>query len=399
VTKGGGIALDPREQEPRGLLADRAHRQRHRGQRRLQVFARLGAVEAHQRDIAGNGAVRVVQRPQRAHRERVGAGQHRGHAFAGLVGQQLAHRLEPFLTGQRARTRDLPGQGTQAHLAHHAFVAFQALALRRAHPVRGVQVGDAPVPETDQVPRGRAGGGKVIGGDVVGVQARHEPVHEDEGDLLVEQGTVVLDRRVRAGLRVGIRGGDDQAVDALGFEGLDLHLLLPGGVGGVVEHQVVVALGEHRLRAREHLAPERGRVTDHGADRERLPGAQAAGQVVALVAQLLGDDEDALARFLADARVVVDRERDGGNVHAGPPRHIFHRRRHRLPASSPFSRPAAAPRGGRHVGIRCGHRNTSVRGLSSKANRCPIMSTSHFAGRSRRKGARSFWWWKRRPST
>ncbi len=112
------------------------------------------------------------------------------------------------------------------------------------------------------------------------------------------------------------RRGDDDAVDLTAAEHRELGPLLVRILAGAAEQQAVAAHAGHRLDAGDDLDEEGvHQIGDHDAERVGAAQAEAAGDGVALVAELLHLGEHPRAGGVADVVVVVEHLRDRGDRH------------------------------------------------------------------------------------
>jgi hypothetical protein len=150
--------------------------------------------------------------------------------------------------------------------------------------------------------------------------------------LVVGEHPVALDRRVIVAIDhdhrgavlnqvlqdVGVarsgRRGDDDAVDLAAAEHRELGPLLVRILAGAAEQQAVAANARHRLDAGDDFHEEGvHQVGDHDAEGVGAAQAEASGNGVSLVAELVHLGEHPRAGRRADVVVVVEHFRDGGD--------------------------------------------------------------------------------------
>ena len=116
------------------------------------------------------------------------------------------------------------------------------------------------------------------------------------------------------GVARAVRRGEDDAVDLTAAEHGELGPLLVRILAGAAEQQAVAAHARHRLDAGDDFHEEGvHQVGDDDAEGVGAAQAEAAGDGVALVAELVHLGEHAGARGLADVVVVVEHLRDRGD--------------------------------------------------------------------------------------
>ena len=194
---------------------------------------------------------------------------------------------------------------------------------------------DRAAPEIEQVRGGELPDLLVVGEDAVALDARvivavdHDERRALRGQLLQH-----------VGVARGMRRREHDAVHLAAAQHLELRALLAGILAGAAQQQAVAAHAGDRLDAGDDLDEEGvHQIRDDDAEGVGAAEAQAAGDGVALVAELLDFREDAGAGGLADVVVVVEHLGDGRDRDAelaGDPLHRgrVHGRCPSLPTSS-----------------------------------------------------------------
>jgi hypothetical protein len=130
---------------------------------------------------------------------------------------------------------------------------------------------------------------------------------------------------------VGARRDDDHAVDEPAGEVFGHAVAVAVRVDDE-RHELVVGVGEHRVRAEQDAADvgvfeeERVRLVHDEPDRVRLPRDEVARRGVAHVADLHDRVLDRLLRGIRDVGLGVEHARDRAARDAGDPRDIVDRR-------------------------------------------------------------------------
>ncbi len=271
-------------------------------------------VEARDGDVGGDAQAERMRPGQGANGHRVVAAAQGGWA----VGEDQQGVRRGVAAGEVEGAFPLPlPVRVDARRPQRRDTAFQALAgMEQAQGT--VHEADPPVPQGKEMAHDQRAAGAGVGAHGVAGPGDRDAVERDDRDAVEPVGHTLLR---------GVGGNEDNAVDALVAQGVQMRHLARQIVLGVAEEQAIAALCRLALQAARQLGEEQVRaIRHHQAEHVRLARAQAAGDVVRVVAELRDGGEHALPRRRGDrARAAVHDVRHGRRGDAGAGGHVVAR--------------------------------------------------------------------------
>ena len=216
--------------------------------------------------------------------------------------------------GDSKRHADEVGPVGEPVLRHRGFVAPEP-AVGGRHRGRDTEEGDAPVPVAGEVRDRLAGAAQVVLDHVDAGEPARGPVDEHHRRPLLPGGQVGL---------VGAHAHHDQAAHLAPQQELQGGALVGAGVQAG-HHDRHAPAHQVEFDAARHRGEERvGQVGNGQAHRGVGAGAEAAGQEVRHVVELLHRPADPVAGLLGDVRIVVEDPGYGLRADAGDTSDVAH---------------------------------------------------------------------------
>src|SRR5882724_2670763 len=319
----------PPEQQTGGLFAELARSDRDGRQGRPTVGGLFDIVEADHRAVAAGLQPLVGEPQQEAEGANIVVAEH-GRGIARLAAQQRADGRRARFAG-RQTADDRPDR--QSIAGHRLPVADAAVAHRRGPPA-AAHIGDALVPEADEVLGRERHAEAEIGADEVGLALPHAAQHLHDRQAVAMQ---PFD-----GVDIGaLRRTEQQAIDPLLAHALDEAVLAGRRLRRIGQERNPPRAIERAVDSRRQLGVERvGDLADDEADRLRRARAQIGGAAIVDVAERIDGCLDARARRLRNQGAGAQNKRYGRRRDARMLRDLLERyaRSHALVAALPANR-------------------------------------------------------------